>query len=92
MAPKLHCRQKLLVIHRYSKHFEWIREVIRTQRKGIKSYKNFEQDFLVEQNLTLLKGDSQSGLNCLYEIVVVWGDQTTVNMGPCYLYFVVVYS
>ena len=32
-------------------------EVIKTQGKCIKSYKNFLKDFVVEQNLTCLKGD-----------------------------------
>ena len=32
-------------------------EVIKTQGKCIKSYKNFLKDFVVEQNLTFLKGN-----------------------------------
>ena len=61
-------------------------QVIRTQGKCIKSYKNFLKDFVVEQNLTGVKGDFWSYLkNCPYEIVVIWDDRTTGNLDPCLL-------
>ena len=47
-------------------------EVIRTQGKCIKSYKNFWKDFVV---------DFGSYLNRPYEIVVVWDDWTTGRLG-----------
>ena len=37
-------------------------------------YKNFWKDFVVEQNLTRLKGDFWCFLNRPYEIVVIWDD------------------
>ena len=37
-------------------------------------YVNFSKDFVVEQNLTRLKGDFWSFLNRQYEIVVIWDD------------------
>ena len=37
-------------------------------------YKNFWNDFVVEQNLPRLKGDFWSFLNHPYEIVVIWDD------------------
>ena len=37
-------------------------------------YKNFWKDFVVEQNLTRLKGDFLCFLNRPYEIVVIWDD------------------
>ena len=46
----------VLILH-YSKSFKWTREVIRTQGKCIKTYKNFFKDFVVKQNLTHPKGD-----------------------------------
>ena len=50
-------------------------QVIRTKGKCIKSYKNFWKDFVVEENLTDMKGDFWSYLkNCPYEIVVIWDD------------------
>ena len=59
-----------------------INTVIRTQGKCIKSYKNFWKDFVVEQNLTRLKGDFWSYLNRPYEIIVVWDDREAGNMDP----------
>ena len=35
-------------------------------------YESFWKDSVVKQNLTRVKGDCWSYLNCLYEIVVVW--------------------
>ena len=61
------CRQKLLVIHHYSKSFKWMRSKQKTG-KMYKLYKNFWEDFVVEQNIT-----------CPYKIVVVWDDRTTGN-------------
>ena len=49
--------KKLLVILHYSKSFKRTREVIRTQGKCIKTYKNFLKDFVVKQNLIHPKGD-----------------------------------
>ena len=57
-------------------------EVIRTHGKCIKSYKDVWKDFVVEQNLTRLKGNFWSYLNRPYDIVVVWDDETTGNMDP----------
>ena len=37
-------------------------------------YKNFWKDFVVEQNLTRLRGDFWCFLNRPYEIVVIWDD------------------
>ena len=48
------------------------------------SYKNFWKDFVVEQNLTHLKGHFWKLSHCLYEILVVWDDQMIGNMDPCY--------
>ena len=55
-------------------------EVIRTQGKYIKWYKNFWKDFVVEQNPIHPNGDFWSYLNRLYKIVVFWDDRTTGNM------------
>ena len=77
----------LIVILHYSKSFKWIREVIRTQRKCIKSYKNFwgeeERRFVVEKNLTHPKGDFWSYLNHSCGIAVIWDDRMTGNMDRC---------
>ena len=78
-----YCRKKLLVILHYSKSFKWTREVIRTQGKCIKTYKNFLKDFVVKQNLTHPKGDFWSYLNHPYKIVIIWYYWTTRNMDPC---------
>ena len=60
------------------------RDVIRTQGKCIKSYKNFWEDFVVEQNISHPKGDSWSYLNHTYKIVVIWDDGMIGNMDPCH--------
>jgi len=53
-----HCRQKLRVIHRYSKSFKWMRSNQNTGKMYmIKSYNNFWKDFVVEQNITGPKDD-----------------------------------
>jgi len=57
-------------------------EVIRTQGKCIKSYKNFWKYFVVQQNLTHPKGNFWSYVYHPYEIVVLWDDRAIGNMDP----------